>query len=90
MTLQPTDTRHTAPQGVFRSTCTTLCIVAVFLATLVTSIPASAQGRGARLSSDLRERLAAPDTGSVDVILNGSPERVTEIARVTGSRSRRR
>ena len=84
MNLQPTDTRHTAPQGVFRSTCTTLFIAAAFVATIAVPGAAHAQSRGARLSADLRERLASPDGGQVDVIVSGSAERVADIAQRHG------
>ena len=81
MNLQPTDdAMHTAPQGVFRSTCKLAITIVAALGLLATAASAQAQPRGAKLSSDLRARLTAGDTAAVDVIVSGTPERIADLA----------
>jgi hypothetical protein len=54
--------------------------------TLLASAPdAAAGGRRARLSEDLRRRIAAGDLAETDVIVTGASARVDAIAGGTGS-----
>ena len=80
MMQQPTDAIHTAPQGVFRSTCKFTCTFLAALVLVATAGSVQAEPRGARLSSDLRARLAAADSTAVDVIVAGTPERIADLA----------
>jgi serine protease AprX len=79
MTLQPTDARHTAPQGVFRSTsqCFTTFVLALALVLVATSADAQ---RRARLSSDLQAHLDSGATAAVDIIVGGTPDSISLLA----------
>ncbi len=84
MTLQPTDAIHTAPQGVSRSTWQCAFSFALALTLMVASTAVDAAPGGARLSSDLQARLAAGRGDAVDVIVNGTPDRIERLARRHG------
>src|SRR5207253_347592 len=57
---------------------------------LLLSAHADAQGRRARLSHDLVERLGPGDTSATSVIVTGTPQRVAAIAARHGLRIRKR
>ena len=84
MTLQPTDAIHTAPQGVSRSTWQCAFSFALALTLMFASTAVDAAPGGARLSSDLQARLAAGRGDAVDVIVNGTPDRIERLARRHG------
>jgi serine protease AprX len=65
----------------------TLCVAAVVLAL---ANPASAQGRHARLSSDLAERVRAGDAREASVIITGTAAQVNGLAARHGLRVKKR
>ncbi len=84
MTLQPTDAIHTAPQGVSRSTWQCAFSFVLALTLMFASTAVDAAPGGARLSSDLQARVAAGRSDAVDVIVNGTPDRIKALARRHG------